>query len=132
MNVADDWRFAKKQNYYAIDATGGGATGTTYWTDDKHLTYTVPAGKRWIVLGGIVSRDVSSTVSGSITNSAAAVIGRVLSETAATGISMWPEADYHIGTPHILDSAEGIAFYFATSQTAGAYGSCMVLELEVA
>ncbi|GAG68827.1 unnamed protein product, partial [marine sediment metagenome] len=68
--TVDVLTFAKKLDNYAIDATGAGATGTTYWLDTTHYRVTVPASKRWKFIAGWCGRAVNSNANGFIRNAA--------------------------------------------------------------
>ena len=123
---------AKKIDNYEIDATGG----TARWTTDKIYKNVVPAGKRWFVMGGVVNRDVASTFTVRIYNSGDKIVQHLDTQSAATGLSSWPSnvasAAVDAGAwPKPLDAGDYVQVTFATSQTAGAYASCVVLEVDV-
>ncbi len=123
------WMNAVKQNNYDIDATAGGL-----WTNDQTYQATVPDGKRWIVLGGIINRDVSSTLTVRAYDGTN-IIHQYCSQGAATSVTTWPSNVNDVNTrngaafPFILDEGEFIRIYFGTAQTGGAYCTCVVLEI---
>ncbi|GAG75607.1 unnamed protein product [marine sediment metagenome] len=65
MIVTDALTLATKINNYDIDATAGGL-----WTSTTIYEVTVPAGKRWFLIGGVVNRAVSATLTGRVFNAA--------------------------------------------------------------
>lgn len=119
---------AKKINHYEIDPVTG---LQVLWVDTTHFTATVPTGKRWFVLGGVVNRNVSSTVIVVLRDSANKTIGYLLDEGAATGTKTFPEPDFQIGRDGILDAGEDFYMLFGTAQDAGSFANCTVLEVDV-
>lgn len=119
---------AKKLNNYAIDAT----TPTVFWPDTTHYIAEVPAGKRWILIGGVIYRDNSSALDVYLRDASDKLIGHLASYSAATGHAAYPEAA-NIGNPWliVLDEGEYVQGLLGTAQGTGAYGTCIVLEVSV-
>lgn len=128
MIVAELLTLAKKINNYEIDPITG---VQVLWIDSTHFTGTVPLNKRWFVLGGVVNRNVSSTVIVALRDSSNATICHLLDEGAAMGLKTFPEADKQIGRDWILDAGEDFYMLFGTAQDAGSYANCVVLEVDV-
>jgi len=124
---------AKKFNNYEIDPVTG---LKVLWLSTTSFRAVVPTGKRWFVIGGVVNRNVSSTLTITIRDSSNALILRIQYLAAATGISLWPStysdiANMDIVNPIPLDAGEYFDLLFGTAQDAGSYASCMVLEVDV-
>lgn len=122
---------AKKLNNYEDDATSG-----TLWTSTQTFEVVVPTDKRWFVLGGQVTRDVSSTVIITARDAADKIITMIYSAGAGTGTNAWPNtvasaSTYPFAVPLILEAGEYIYMAFGTAQGATAHASCMVLEVDV-
>lgn len=122
---------AVKLNNYDLDATAGGL-----WTSTTVYQATVPAGKRWWVLGGVLNRDVSSTALVQARDSAAAVIFQFASEGAAATLTVWPNRTASAGfgdcpRPFPLDPGEMIRITLGTAQSTAAFATCVVLEVDV-
>ena len=122
---------AKKITNYDVDATAGGL-----WTSDKIYQVTVPAGKRWFLVGGFVGPDVSSTCVINAYNAGAGVIFSLANAAAGTarvafpsGVSATQHGNY--GGHVVLDTGEYVRATLGTSQTGGAEASCVVLEVDV-
>lgn len=120
-----------KINHWVKDATGGGATGTTYWVDTTHCRFTVPAGKRWIILGGIVKRGVAATCLIYLRDVAGENVLKIFDEAAAANTKNWPESVYQIGVPYVADAGEDITATFGVAQDATSEMSCVVMEMEM-
>lgn len=121
---------ARKVDNWEEDATGA----TALWPTDKLYKAEVPAGKRWFFFGGIVNRDVPSTVTAYIRDSANENI-RILDDfSSASGMSSYPSNSEGGINPQmcgfiIMDPGDYVALVFGTSQTAAAYASAQVLEI---
>lgn len=116
----------KKVNNYALDATGGGL-----WISTTEFRVTCPADKRWFLVGGVVKRNVSSTLIGYIRDVSDNLLFKLCDESAAASTTSFPEADYQIGTMPIMDAGEDLTLIFGTAQDAGSRASCVVLEIDV-
>lgn len=122
---------AKKLDQYAKDATGSGATGTTYWLDTTHYRATCPVDKRWLFQYGISYRDVSATQSAKTFDSSDNVLAYIRTDTAGTGETPMPEAGYVLPTPIIMDAGDYFENVFGVAQGASAYHTFTVLEVDV-
>jgi len=127
---------AKKVDNYIEDATDNG-TGNDKFDSTTLQKYEVPSGKRWILLGGVVVIDASSTCTVSIKNSAGKLIRRIIAGTATTGTVPYPSTNaavtYEGGVayPHVLDYGDYVEVLFGAAQGAGASASCQVLEIDI-
>lgn len=128
MNNSDLLTLARKVNNYEIDPVGG---LKVLWIDTTHFTGTVPLYKRWIVLGGIINRNVNSTVIVALRDVSNNTITHLLDEPAATGLKVYPESDFQIGRDWILDPGEDFYMLFGVAQDAGSYANCVVLEVNI-
>ncbi len=119
---------AKKVDNYEADATGA----TALWPDTTHYKATCPAGKRWVLIGGVVKRDVSSTLDMYVRSSATEALLQLDIQTAATGYSAYPNyLRSDAKTLIVLDPGDYVEALFGTAQGAGAIASCQVLEFEL-
>jgi len=106
------------------------------WTSTTQHKFICPAGKRWFVLYGMISRDVSSTITVRVYDSSDAQILNLEEATAATGSSVWPnlsglnEVDGG-AYPIILDAGEYVSIGFGTAQSTVAWITCVVLEVDI-
>jgi len=128
MITVDLLSLAKKINNYAADATGGGL-----WTSTVAFRVTVPASKRWFVVGGYVLRDASATMNVRLFDSSDNIIHQYDVQSAATGYSNWPTGAATSSTVQRfpLDAGEYLQITFGAAQGAGAYASAVVLEIDV-
>lgn len=129
MILAELLTVAKLVTNYEKDATGV----TTRWPDTTHYKVTVPSGKRWFFIGGIVNRTVSATVTVWVKDSSNNVLYQIDSKAAATGPLPYPSGTtYMIGNyPFPMDDGTYIEMIFGVAQDANAYASCMVLEVDI-
>ncbi len=125
-----DYSHGRIVTNYDIDATGGGL-----WTSTQHYIATVPAGKRWFLLGGKINRGVSSTISIDAYDVGAIPMFFLDAQAAATGGSAWPSTQAAVttlqnqGHPIVLSAGQYIDIYFGVAQNASSYCSCVVLEV---
>ena len=118
---------AKKVDNYEI-YTGA---GDTYWVDTTHYRATCPAGKRWVLLGGMFSRDVSGTATTYVYNVGDELIAQLGYEAAATGRAGYPEWAQAKGTMWMFDAGDYVEIIFGAAQSTAAFASCVVLEIDV-
>lgn len=128
MIVAELLTVSKLQDNYDVDATAGGL-----WTATTTYQATVPAGKRWKLLGGSVYRSVNATVIVEIRNAANQAIVRLDSLSASTGTSSYPGASYigPVCSGLMMDPGWYILMTFGVAQDASAWASAVVLEVDV-
>lgn len=124
-----------KKNYYIEDATDN-ASDNLKFDSDTAQKYIVPAGKRWLLIGGNVNRDVSSTLLVRLHDAANKVILTLANESAGTGVTVFPnggtnDENFRPIGPIILDAGEYVRILFGTAQTGAAWASCMVIEVGV-
>jgi len=111
------------KDYYLEDASNFDST-----TEHK---ITVPANKRWIILFGVVNRDVNASLAITVHRSDDKTIGILDSAAAATGRWAFPknEGNYTPKGPIILKAGDYIKFTFSDAQGSGAYIGMQYLEL---
>ena len=126
MIVTDALTLARKIDNYNADATGGGT-----WVSTTHYTVVVPAGKRWFFIGGFAKNDVNATMFIAVYDAGDNTLGFLLDEAATTTGKSYPEPDFQIGAQWVLDAGEYIQLTCGAAQGAGAYCSCVVLEVDV-
>jgi len=115
---------ARKLNNYLENAT------TSFDSTTSHK-YVVPVGKRWSLIGGIVKRDVSSTLSVIAYDSSDNPILEMSLQGAATALVIWPDDARNMFGRCVLDAGEYVHMAFGTAQDTGAYMSCMAMEVDV-
>lgn len=115
---------ARKVDNYLAPASAWGAL-------NSH-EFTVPAGKRWWLYGGIVKRDVSETVSVYLRNGSDEPLLYTMSAGASTNVVHYPDpAVCPIYRPIPMDEGDHILVALGGNQGAGAYLSCIVLEVDI-
>lgn len=132
MNL-DDLIYAEKINHFEADATGA----TALWPDTTHYRAECPASKRWFLIGGICKRDAAQTATVTIRDSSDNMILYLEFQGAATATFVYPSRSAgslnwtiaHTGI--VIDAGEYIEILFGGAQGAGAYASCIVLEVNV-
>ena len=118
---------ARKVNNWEEDPVTG---VKELWESTQSFKAVVPAGVRWFVLGGVVKRNVSSTVSISGYDSAGKIIFFFDTQSAAASTTGWPTpAKFPAGIIAIMDPGEWVRMIFGTAQDAGSNASCVVLEI---
>lgn len=136
MISADLWMLAKKLNNY-IEDTGTTDPGNTAWDSTTVQTYKVPADKRWLVIGGGVKRDASQTLLVEVYDVSDQKIQELVEATAATSYVNFFNTSGALpiaassGLPLILDADEYILITCGGAQGAGAFASCIVLEVDI-
>lgn len=125
-----------KKNYYIEDATDNAADNTKFESTTLQK-YVVPANSRWILIGGVVQRDAAETLDIDIYDASDQHILHLDTDAAATDLVTFPstkanKANHNpVSLPIILDEGEYINILFGGAQGAGAYASCIVIELRV-
>ena len=125
--IADLLVFARKVDNYELYSGAG-----TCWLSTTLYKAIVPAAKRWFLFGGIINRNVNSTLTCRVWNASANAILGLASEAAGTGFTAYPNASY-LGPrfPFPLDTGDNVQIAFGTAQDVGSYASCVVLEVDV-
>lgn len=100
------------------------------WLSTTSYRAVVPTGKRWVLLGGMINRAVSSTYSIHIYDDTPLITARLDNQGAATGITAFPSSTYQTGEAYKLDPGWYIDIAFGTAQDAGSYATCLVLEVK--
>lgn len=131
--LADIIMTGRKVNNFITDATDNAPTNAK-WTSTTEQEYTVPSGKRWYLLGGIVNADVNATCTVRIEDSSNNIIQQLHYESARTGICAYPQqysSGYSQNAPFImiLDAGELVKIVMGAAQGAGAFASCVVIEV---
>lgn len=133
MNISDILQYAKKVDNYEKDATGA----TALWPADTTYVATCPTGKRWFLIGGVIKPDVNATAMTIVFNSSDEPLYQVGYQAASTNQQalLKQTADYNHanshGHPLIMDAGDYLKVTFGAAQTANAYCSCVVLEVNV-
>ena len=112
-----------KDNYEA-DATGA----TAHWPDTTHYKATVPAGKRWIFIEGVVKPDANATITGHILNDDDEVIAFLCSIGATTALQLYPTSGLKNWIP--MKAGDYVQLTFGAAQGANAYASAIIVELD--
>jgi len=127
--VAELLTVARKLDNYEIDPVGG---LKVLWTDTTHYNAVVPAGKRWFLFGGYGARDVVATAKIYCFNLNDKLVLK-LGDFAAGAAGLWYPTTAETGNivfPYPLDAGEYVQILFSVAQTAGAYATCFVLEVD--
>ncbi|GAI94354.1 unnamed protein product, partial [marine sediment metagenome] len=116
---------------YEIDATSG-----VHWTSDTTYDAVVPAGYRWLLIGGHINRTVSGTMSAAVYNAADKLVLFLAYASAATGKTGFPntvESGSSLAPPVMIPMDPGwyVRVTLGASQDASAEGSCVVLEVKL-
>jgi hypothetical protein len=115
---------------FIIDATDTGA-GNDKWTSTTVQTWTVPANRRWQVLGGTVLNSADATVTVIIQNTTPKTILQ-LASIAAPGVGVrvqWPDSDIgYVHRPITIPAGWSVKLTMGAAQGATAEASCLVLE----
>jgi hypothetical protein len=111
------------------------AAGTTYWTSTTVFKATVPTGKRWIVLGGMIYRSQNATVIAQGCDASDHKMYQFVSEAAAQTLTTFPNrtasAAFGDYSRAVLDPTDYIQFTFGAAQDTNAYITLVVLEVDV-
>lgn len=127
MIITELLTIARKKDNRAADATGGGL-----WVSDTNYVATVPTGKRWILMGGVVYLSDNATLNVYHRDSSDNVLARLATYAAGTGYKPYPIETYAgaTGRPLVLDAGEDISAVAGASQGATAFATCLVLEID--
>ena len=113
---------------YIVDATDNAADNTK-WTSTTVQTYTVPAGKVWILWGGQVTRDANETLVINLTDGTNTIMN-LATEGAATGqTDLLADLPGKYQMPMVLPAAYTIVITAGGAQGAGAKATCVVSEI---
>ena len=109
---------------------------TTVFDSTTSHKLTCPTDKRWFLLGGMTSRDISSTLDVVIRNTDDEIVSWLEDTAAGTGTTSFPSsvaATKHMIVTHppVLDAGEYIEWMFGTAQDTAAIITCHVLEVDV-
>lgn len=91
-------------------------------------TWTVPAGKRWVIIGGAFERDTSATLILQLTNAADKVIDSTPLVTAGTTMQYFSDMAYVV--PWIADAGMKIVLTWGAGQTSNEI-TLLVLEIDL-
>ena len=124
---------ADKVDNYIID-TGDLAATNLKWTSTTVQTYEVPASKRWLLYGGVVTRDTSTGTATLVVNltDGTNVLMNLATEADATGTtSLLADIPGDYVMPLIMDAGDQVVITFGEAQGAAAAATCVVLEFDV-
>lgn len=119
---------AEKVNNYLTPASAFDST-------TQHQ-YVVPTGKRWFVLGGTCNRNAAATITITARDVSDQILIHIDYQGSSTGVHSWPNSnasgtEYFYTFPLVLDAGEYIRIVYSAAQGAGAFSSCVVLEVDV-
>ena len=118
---------------YIEDATDNAATNAK-WTSTTVQSYTVPDNRRWLLHGGVVTRDAdtgTATLDVSLYDAADNLV-LILDQAAhATGTTSYPDPTYsgYINFPVLMGTGWYVKITVGEAQGAGAAATCMVEEI---
>lgn len=91
-------------------------------------TQTVPAGKRWLLLGGSIERDVNATLQCTITDADDNIL--IESDTEAAGTTRVQLAGLFKVLPQVCEAGDKIILTWGAGQTTPEI-SIIILEVEI-
>ena len=117
---------------YIID-TGDLGAGNDKWTSTTVQTYTVPADKRWLLLGGHVKRDTATgtaTLAVTLHNASDQHLVTLASAADGTTEVAYPAVASvgRLATPFTMDTGWYVKITIGEAQGAAATASCIVHE----
>lgn len=115
---------------YIVD-TGDLGAGNDKWTSTTVQSYTVPAGKRWFLYGGVVHTSANATVDVVLYNESDEIV-LYLADHAAAGAAAYEEYPTtmigNVLLPIPMDAGWYVKITCGAAQGAAAEASCLVLE----
>jgi len=115
---------------YIVDATDNAATNAK-WTSTTVQTYTVPAGKRWFLWGGQVTRDANETLVVNLTDGTN-IIMNLATAAAGTGqTDLLEDLPGNFVMPLIMEPGWTVVITCGGAQGAGAKATCVVSEVVI-
>lgn len=93
------------------------------------VTFTVPTGKRWLVLYGFSERDTSGTFDAML-NDGTNDIGHLCDQVAAGTTDVYLPNDAHWPCRPLLDPGEKVVYTYGASQTSNIC-TLVVLEIDI-
>ena len=115
---------------YIVDATDNAATNAK-WTSTTVQTYTVPAGKRWFLWGGQVTRDANETLVVNPTDGTN-IIMNLATAAAGTGqTDLLEDLPGNFVMPLIMEPGWTVVITCGGAQGAGAKATCVVSEVVI-
>jgi hypothetical protein len=118
---------------YIVDATDNAATNAK-WTSTTVQNYTVPAGCRWFLTGGYVTRDTNTgtaTLTVDVYDAATNLVLHLDEAVAGTGTTTYPDPTYtgYINFPLPMGAGWYVNITIGEAQGAAAAATCMVREV---
>lgn len=117
---------------YIVDATDNAATNAK-WTSTTAQTYTVPAGKVWLIWGGAVTRDTATGTATLVVNftDGTNTLFNLATEANATGeTSLFADLPTNFTLPLIAPAGYQVTIVIGEAQGAGAKATCVVTEID--
>jgi len=114
---------------YIVDATDNAATNLK-WTSTTVQTYTVPAGKVWLLWGGIVTRDAAETLVVTLLDGTNTLMTLASEGAAASTTSLTADLPTNFTMPLILPAGYQVLITCGGAQGAGAKATCVVTEID--
>ena len=112
--------------------TGSLGAGNDKWTSTTVQTYTVPAGKVWLLWGGQVTRDTATGTATLVVNltDGTNILMNVATEANATGqTSLLADLPGDFVMPIIMPAGYTIVITVGEAQGAAAAATCVVTEI---
>jgi len=113
---------------YIVDTTSLGA-GNDKWTSTTRQSYTVPAGKVWILWGGQVTRDAAETLLVDLTDGTNIIMNLATAGAATGQTDLLEDLPGNYTMPLILPAGFIVDITFGGAQGAGAKATCVVSEI---
>ena len=118
------------KDMYIVDATATG-TGNDKWDSTTVMEWEVPAGKKWLFIGGTVKNSADATVTVDLYNASDKVI-LGLASIAAPGATVrvqFPDSDIgYVHRPIPMKAGDYVKMTMGAAQGAAAEANCLVLE----
>lgn len=129
MNLIDLFLFGKKNDNYVIDSS-------TFSESTSEHRYTVPANKRWFLIGGYADPDQNATVGVAIYDSSDQKLLNLAYAGAGTALVSYPQSTASTNVPQlslpiVMDAGDYLAVVFGAAQAGAAEITCVVIEVNM-
>ena len=115
---------------YIVDATDNAATNAK-WTSTTVQTYTVPAGKRWFLWGGQVTRDANETLVVNLTDGTNIIMNLAIAAAGTGQTDLLEDLPGNFVMPLIMEPGWTVVITCGGAQGAGAKATCVVSEVVI-
>ncbi len=108
-------------------------TGASNFSEDtSNHKITVPAGKRWRLLYGVIYRDQNADLTIALKDSGDKMLNILTYAAAGTGwLNIWQATNYRANAPIILKAGDYVLVTFGAAQGAGGIINMRFLEYDV-